>query len=171
MMRKVTYIAALSVLTACAGTPPLETSGPQPVRIKQAKDNQFSNKNISIRSYRTAEDGTKVEVPGAVCSGQNVWFALPAISTPAVVQMPTFLQGERFANRGLPPELTVACKLDGKTIKTVLTASSTAQNMTTSSAGYYDAQTGNYSNPTTFHLTARLSSTLPWVYPSVRVEF
>lgn len=161
--------AVLLLLTGCVETLPMNQTVNASTR--RTVEHQFATSGSVVRSFRTNAEGKRVEVGGALCSGKNAWVAFSNAVTPIVVTLPTYLQGERFPERGKPPPLEITCKLDGKTVRFAAAASSIVSHTTTYGAGTYNAATGTYSQPKTTHLTGRLSPTLPWTYGHIDVAF
>ena len=170
-MRRPTFVlACLGALAGC-DAPGIELASDVSARTKSRTGNEYNPIKTEIRSFRAGPDGKQVEFGGAVCSGSNAHVSFSGLVTPGVVTLPTYLQADRFANRGQPPALTVTCRAEGKTVNVNLSASNGRSNQTTYSGGQYNAATGTYSNPQSTRLNSRLSSTLPWYYPGTRVEF
>lgn len=134
-------------------------------------DHEYSSSVFTVRSFAQDADGNRVEVAGAVCSARNAVAGFRNVQTPAQVQMPAFLQAERYDNRGKPPILKGSCSYNGATQAFAVEATSAVPNVSRSLGGTYNSTTGIYSNPTSIRLNRRLSSTTPWRYPSVVVEF
>ncbi|KAB7610400.1 hypothetical protein F9L33_13950 [Amylibacter sp. SFDW26] len=169
-MRYLTSLCVLSLISGCA-VPALELNAPVTARVAKQPTNSFRNSPVILRSYKVNDEGKKVEFSGAQCSGRNAFVSFSKASTPANIQLPTYLQGERFANRGKPPALKVSCKYGKTENKFILEPTSAVGNVTVSSGTQYNYQTGVYSNPSVTHLTGRLSPTLPWRYSSATVDF
>ena len=161
-MRHLLALGATALLTGC-GTPSLDIDGRATAAVKKKLENQFGQSTMTIRTFTQRGDET-VEVAGAVCQAKNSLVSFSGVKTPAVVTLPTYMQAERFADRGKPEALRGSCTLGSQTWPFVLEASSAAGNVTTSQGATYDPNTGLYSNPTSTRLTSRLSSTLPWSY-------
>lgn len=168
MMRH-TVLASLIFLAACVDTLPMNQTVNGATR--RAVEHQFATAGSVLRSYRTYADGKRVEVGGALCSGRNSWVSFRNAVTPVVVTLPTYLQAERFSDRGKPPPLEITCKLDGKTVRFTAAASSIVSHTTTYGPGTYNAATGTYAQPVSTELTGRLSPTLPWTYGNISVAF
>jgi hypothetical protein len=164
-------LIALLALAACQVTPGLPVNDAITASVQRSTDNEFDRTTMIIRSYRADENGDTQEIAGAVCSGRNGLVSFRNAITPAAVRMPTYLQADRFANRGRPPALSVSCRLDGQTARVVVQAMSQAGNTTTTGTGVYNPNTGTTTTPVTTRLDGRLSSTLPWFYPGAQVEF
>jgi hypothetical protein len=169
MIRLLLSFGALSLVSACNTT--LETNGQETAQVLRSQDHQFENSIIIVRSFTTGSDSKNVEVAGATCSGKNAWIALANFTTPAQISVPSYLQGDRFADRGKPPALNLKCRYNGKELNSSLIPQNARGNVSRSSGGQYNAQTGTYSNPSVVSLTSKLSPTLPWYYPSLAIDF
>ena len=169
MIRSALSLGSVIALTACVS--PMDLTPVQKMRVLQKQENQYQDTTMVIRSYKLDADGKRVEIGGVQCSAKNKWLSMPTVTTPAQIIAPTYLQADRFANGGQPPALQITCRGDGKSRTVKLDASSARGNTVVSSGGQYNAATGTYSNPTATVLTSRISSTLPWAYPSITVEF
>lgn len=167
-MKRIMILTAMA-LAAC--TPTSDLNPPSDVTRYKSLQNEFQTNRVVIRSFVKNESGKKVEASGAVCSARNSLVGFRNVVTPAVVELPTFLQGERFPNRGKPPVLNGHCTIGDKKIELVLDPTSEVGNATRTSGGSFDPNTGIYSNPRTTELTSRLSPTLPWYYPSITLNF
>ncbi|MGV6839035.1 MAG: hypothetical protein ACWA40_02450, partial [Planktomarina sp.] len=75
---------------------------------------EFGTSVMIIRSYAMDAEGNKVEVAGAKCTARNKLVGFRNVETPAKVAVPTFLQAERYDNRGKPPVLTGSCTYNGQ---------------------------------------------------------
>lgn len=168
-------IAKRALFIACLGVPACTTMLPLNDMTHVSRITKLSNEYnwtvSTIRSYRTNAEGKKVEVPGAICSGSNGVVKFSRAVTPAVVNLPTYLQAERFPKNGRPPALRGRCVYNGKSLPFTLEVTSSVSNVSTTSGGTYNAQTGHYTSSTVTHLNSRLSSTLPWHYGSLAVEY
>lgn len=158
---------ALLALAACADTsiPLSETVN---AGIKSRADNQFNPRTTIIRSFRTNEKGKRVQVGGAVCSGSNARISFSNVVTPGRVSIPSYLQADRFTDRGQPPAIALRCELEGKTVRQTWEPSAQVKD------GSSDSTTcikGNCTSVRTIKLTSKLSSTLPWFYPNEDVDF
>lgn len=168
-MRMFASLFAVCGLIGC--TAGLELNPPVTAALKTRPENQFSLTPTVIRSTRVNAEGKSERFGGATCSGGNAWVSFSGLVTPAAVQMPSYLQAERFKNKGKPPALTVTCRAEGKTTRFTIEPTADIENVTTTGAGTYSQSTGTYSQPTSTRLTSRLSSTLPWRYPEGIAEF
>lgn len=157
------------LLAACVETLPMNQTVNGSTR--RAVEHQYATAGSVLRSYHTNAEGKRVEVAGALCSGRNAWVSFRNAVTPVVVTLPTYLQAERFSDRGKPPPLEITCKLNGKTVRFAAAASSIVSHTTTYGAGSYNAATGTYAQPVSTELTGRLSPTLPWTYGNISVAF
>ena len=167
MWRKLLSVFALA---ACS-TPSLPVDGTHTASRRATLGNEFESYSTLVRSYATGADGERVEVKGAVCSASNAVISVRNVTTPALVEMPMYLQADRFKNQGKPPALNWRCSYQGKVVKLATEAASGRGNTVQQGAATYNASTGTYSQPTTMVLTSRLSSTLPWGYPHIEVDF
>lgn len=161
--------AAAAVLTACV--PALELNEPVAATVTSRAESQFQTAPFTIRSYTLDAEGEAVEFAGAVCSGRSRGVSFRNVATPAVIVAPTYLQAERFADRGRPAPLRITCRANGETITFDHAASDQRGNGSSTVGGVYNASSGTYGTATITSLDSRLSSTLPWYYPPVRVEF
>ena len=168
-MRTAVGLIAVLLLMGCAAG--LDYNPSVTASIKQRPENQFSLAATVIRSTRVNADGKTEQFGGAICSGGNALVSFSGLVTPAVVQMPSYLQAERFKSKGKPPALTVTCRAEGKTARFTIEPTAAVDNVTTTSGGTFNETTGTYSQPTNTRLTSRLSSTLPWRYPEGVAEF
>lgn len=168
-MRMFVSLIAMCGLIGCAEG--LEFNPPVTASIKQRPENLFSLTPTVIRSTRVNAEGKTERFGGATCSGGNAWVSFSGLVTPAAVQIPSYLQAERFKNKGKPPALTVACRAEGKTVRFTIEPTADVENVTTTSGGTFNEATGTYSQPTNTRLTSRLSSTLPWRYREAIAEF
>ena len=134
-------------------------------------ENSFGETYITLRSFRTDDAGEKIEFAGAKCSGRNELISFKGAVTPVRVKVPTYLQGDRFDDRGKPADLRITCKYEGETLTNLLEALSGVQNRLISGTASFNPSTGIYSQPQTVVLSGRLSSTLPWVFPNLNIEF
>lgn len=157
-------------LTACV-KPLLPVDESYSANRRATVGNEFESHSTLIRSFTTGEDGERIEVAGAVCSASNAMLSVTKVKTPALVEMPMYLQADRFKKRGKPPALNWRCSYQGKLAKIVTEAASGRSHKVVYGAATYNSTTGTYSQPQTVHLTGRLSSTLPWGYPHVEVDF
>lgn len=169
-MRFCTSLLILSLVSGC-GTPALDLNDPIAARVAREPSNTFGSSAVILRSFKVNDEKKKVEFGGAQCSGRNALVSFSGVMTPANIKLPTYLQAERFSNRGKPPPLKISCRYGKKVVKFDLDPTSSIRNVTTSSGAQYNPQTGVYSNPTVTHLTGRLSPTLPWRYSSADVNF
>lgn len=164
------YLVPFLALSACGSTSlPVEETFTASRRATLG--NEYKTQPSLVRSYAVGEDGKRVEVKGAVCSASSTLVSVKNVTTPALVKTPMYLQAERFPERGKPPALNWRCSYRGKVVKLTTEPSSGRNNTVTQGVSTYDAATGTYSQPTSIVLTGRLSSTLPWSYPNVEVEF
>ena len=169
-MRHYNALWILTLVSAC-GVQALDINKPTAARVTHGPENSFGSSAIILRSFKVNDEGKKVEFGGARCSGKNGLVAFSGVMTPASITVPTYLQAERFSNQGKPPPIKVKCRYEKKDVKFEIIPTSSASNVTTTSGGQYNAQTGTYINPSVTHLTGRLSSTLPWRYSSANVDF
>lgn len=169
MMRYYLTIGFILSLTSCV-TSDLEVNQYVNASKHGNAPNVFKSSSSTVRSYAVNSEGKKVEVSGAQCSARNRLVGFN-VKTPAVVTLPTFLQGDRFHERGKPPLIRGKCRYNGKTVVFTIEPSSAVDHTTEFGTGTYNPSTGTYINPTVTRLTGRLSSTLPWAYPSVKVNF
>ena len=102
-------------LAACA-EPALDIqSAPLSAEVKRSVQNERigAYTRHAVRTYTVdPATGAQTEIAGAVCTLQSAELTLRVIS-PATVDLPSFVQRERFPNRGKPDNLTVTCRSDG----------------------------------------------------------
>lgn len=164
------HLIPVLALSACGATSiPVDETFTASRRA--ALGNEFKSNSTLIRSFATGEDGKRVEVEGAVCSASNSLIKVKNVTTPGLVKTPMYLQAERFPKKGKPPALNWRCSYQGKVVTLTTEAASGRGHAVTQGVSTYNASTGTYSQPTSVVLTGRLSSTLPWGYPNVEVEF
>ncbi|MEX0304966.1 MAG: hypothetical protein AB3N24_21330 [Leisingera sp.] len=157
-------------LTACV-KPSLPVDDTYTASRRATVGNEFESYSTLVRSFAKGEDGERVEFAGAVCSASNALVSVKSVTTPALVEMPMYLQADRFKNQGKPPALNWRCSYQGKVVKLTTEAASGRGNTVVYGTSTYNASTGTYSQPTTYQLTSRLSSTLPWGYPHIELDF
>ena len=164
------FVAGLSLLAlvACDTSAPLSSDAQ--VRVVKKAENQFNTAQTVIRAFATGDDGKLVEVTGVRCDLQSGWVRVRGMSVPGAVALPTYLQAERFADRGRPPNMTGTCIYKGRKIPVLIQPSAARSNQSTTQSTGYNATTGTYGTATTTRLTRKLSSTLPWYYPGYRIE-
>lgn len=114
-MRRAVLLAGLA-LAACTA----EEITTTPVVASMARginpDRLIGQQSLEVRTFRKTAEGRK-EVTGVPCTLRAPEFSAKVV-TPQRVSLPSFLQGDRFPNRGRPGAVTVTCT-DGKTLMAV----------------------------------------------------
>lgn len=159
-------ICAAGFLAACSTS--MDVSNTAEAKLRKTVPNAFDSYDQTLRAYQKV-GGKRSEIAGAVCSLKNDILSLPSVTTPSTVRMPSFLQADRFANRGKPPKLAMLCKFNGQSKSFTVEATSQVTNQTTQQSVAYG--NGYVGTASTTRLTGRLSSTLPWRYILPAVEF
>ena len=167
---KIKFLLLFLAVSGC-GTSSLPVNETFTARQRATLGNEFETNSTLIRSFKINEAGERIEIEGAVCTASNALVSVRNVSTPARVSTPMYLQAERFSKRGKPPALNWRCSYQGKVVKLTSEASSGRGHTISYGASTYNAATGTYSQPTSLALTGRLSTTLPWAYPNIEVEF
>ena len=170
-MRRWLSLAGLAVLAACGTSPALDLRPVSDVRLLSNPEHSFGRNVVTVRSFAMDAEGNRVEIAGAQCRLRSAWFSVAPLVTPGQFVAPNYLQAERFAERGRPPAISGTCTFDGKRVAVRSDPTVQRLNSTDSGVPAYNAQTGQTVTPTTTTLTSRLSSSLPWFYPSISVEF
>jgi hypothetical protein len=170
MLRPVATMGlAASVLSACYT--PLEMSGPAKtasLRNGPPQERVLGTASSYIRTYHINAEGERVEIGGAQCTVRSAHFSAKVVS-PQEVVYPSFLQADRFKDRGNPGPVKVICKGSGKSGE--LTVQATPANMsmgvaqTQVYAQYSDGTTslagGSFTAPM---YSKQLASSYPWKY-------
>lgn len=164
-MRFPILIGALALgLTACGPEQLDITSAPQSMKKLRTipQDRSLGSSVATVRTYVEQGDET-VEVAGVRCTVRSRDVSA-TVTTPALVRLPLYVQGARFADRGRPSDLTLSCKApQGSGVEVVEPGPVGQSTSTDHSTVYANGQPAAGSvSTTTFH--SQLSSSYPWGY-------
>lgn len=169
-MRFSTSLLIVSLVSGC-GLESVDANAVVVAHVTRSPSNSFESSNMTLRSFKTSDAGRKTELIGVECSGKNALVSFSKVAPPVVIKFPTYLQAERFPNRGKPPPIKISCKYNNRVVSFDLKPTSATRNVRVNTYGAYNAQQGTQSNTSVKYLTSKLSSTLPWRYDSGDVNF
>lgn len=168
--KHLTALLAAMLLTAC-GLEQLDiVSAPTKARmVRSVPDARLLGwSGTPVRTYLKEGEKRGAEIAGAVCQIRARDFRA-TVTTPAIVELPVYVQGARFAERGKPGPIDITCRVDGKSGRATIEAmASGAQNMSYHSPGY--TTNGTYAGGTTTTVFyGQLASSYPWRYSAMGV--
>lgn len=164
-MRNIALIGVAALgLAACAPDGLEITSAPQSMKKLRTipQDRSLGTSVATVRAYVEQGDET-VEVAGARCTLRSRDVSA-TVTTPAMVRLPLYVQGARFADRGRPSDLTLSCRAPQGSGSEVVEPGPVGQSTSTDhSTVYANGQpTAGSVSTTTFH--SQLASSYPWGY-------